>query len=328
MRKAGTIERVPVELPDIHSRAIDLLSVIGGPYANAIRSRRRLEDRIESAKIQANVYAKQWAEQYRELKKIDPVKITGEEKQKAERLEEQLSRHALIETYRVAPGSLTVQTRLLFSNIRLEDGEVETARRCIGAYTIRIHTGEYITIDVRNILYRNMPGHWALSNESSTLPCWGEYRNEIDSARAAQDVYRIIDLIITFLQNAGDGGAYHASHNWIARRLQSNIPALSGSGRVRDGAALIILESRDTGAARTAAGEYYKVLDTINGLPSIRTGDDNNTRITLFRDEFMIVKDKLYRYRVPIYRVLAAIEALDNLPAGSTLSDANSILDL
>ncbi len=360
MRKAGTpapqrmtkaikAETIAVQLT-LSTQGEQFTGLVDSTLSDRQRQADELKQRIQDYQERANMATRDWTMSYKELRDLPPVTITPETATKAETLARQFARHVFIDTVTVTADEIVVYTKLLFSQIRTEDGSRELKRRCIGAYKISIARRDIRTganqrrahfrygVKIDNLLYvkANHP-HWAVESVRSHVPCGGEYNEQLETLWHDKDWYNFIDTYIQFLRFSGDDGAYTRSHRWINNRL-AYLPQLTTQrarergciATTRDARIQDIHGSRDNNGDRiyhdVPAGGMYRVLYTNDGNPVI---DFEGRHVTIPRDSYAVIRHKLFTKVASLADIERLyLKPLDVLPDGSTLSQALEIVTL
>lgn len=161
--------------------------------------------------------------------------------EKTATLLKRLQKHALFDSIEVSGTTVKITTRLLFTEIRKEDGSEDTNRACIGAYRIEFNTTQSYNFRVYNLLYR---GHWSVSG---AYPCLGEWEKGFYKLMETQDIYGVFDMFTHYLRSTFDHGAYMSAQSWRAsyRRVKRPIEATDSPPMESGGYVVFIGEEHD-----------------------------------------------------------------------------------
>lgn len=338
MRKANTVQHpasvhnAPVSYPVPTHQCNALALLIDRDYASQVKRINEYRESIAQYKAQTHKAMQLWQAQYKQLKRTPTPTQTNDTLTKSQALYEQLLHHTCIDTVKVDTKNITVYTRLLFGNIRTREGSSTMKRRCLGAFSFTIPIVNFTAsrydvsraTRIQNLLYtKGTYAHYAVNGGT---PCYGEYEHGIQALYDEGKWYELINTIIEYLQCAGDGGAWRKSHVWIDNRL-SKIPKLTGTGRVRSGASLILTHDYiSDGEVIAEKGTKHKVLRSNDGAPVI-SGTNGNT-YTIYSGDYTIISNELYQ-RIETSKDIERMyfDKLDALPDGAPLIEAQHIIN-
>ena len=360
MRKAGTpapqratkaskAETIAVQLT-LSTQGEQFTGLVDSTLSDRQRQADELKQRIQDYKERANMATRDWTYSYKELRDLPPVTITPETATKAETLARQFARHVFIDTVTVTADEIIVYTKLLFSQVRTEDGSRTLLRRCIGAYKISIarrdiRSGQFSRradyrygVKIDNLLYvKAQHPHWAVESGRMHVPCGVKYNEQLQALWYDKDWYNFIDLYIQFLRFSGDDGAYTRSHRWINNRL-AYLPQLTTQrarergciATTRDARIQDIHGSRDNNGDRiyydVPAGGLYRVLYTNDGNPVV---DFEGHHVCIPREYYAVIKHKLFTRVANLEEIDERyLKPLDRLVDGSTLSQAMELITI
>lgn len=167
----------------------------------------------------------------RSIKDFDetlPV-IKSSSLKKARDIEYQLNKHSAFEGLEYENGHLSLKTKILFADIRVESGSKKTEKTCLGSFEIRFPTDGFSFPDnmkFYNRIFDMRYPHWGVSGANV---CWGDWRYEIQKKLEKEDLYGIFDTCVHYLREAEmDGAAYIRSNSWkSSRKLHSRVEMYS-----------------------------------------------------------------------------------------------------
>lgn len=87
----------------------------------------------------------------------------------------------------------------------------------IGQFEIHIPYDRPSEPDVENLTYSDgSRGHWSFSEDGRNHPCYGAWSNSITKPLGSAGLVEGIELMIIFLETAGDEGAYCSAEGWMS----------------------------------------------------------------------------------------------------------------
>lgn len=240
-----------------------------------------------------------------------------------------------VESIDIGGDNIVVQTRLIFTDIRKESGSRESQRRCLGAFKLTLNFADN-GVSIENILFTRPQGHdhWAIRNAS---PCQGEHRDRFNEAFRAGDLFMLLETCFHFLRSTDDGGAYESSDSWLYNRDES---FRRGTPNVRKGSYVFVHEDYDQFSA-TEHCNYAQIMRCDRGNIYLEFKESFEFGHTL---RGLAKEGRGYRVPATAIRKITAkeyqdesldletvrkgnpLEAIDALPDGSSLSDANNLL--
>lgn len=192
-----------------------------------------LRERMLDRKRQLADVEKEQKKREEELTKINTDEIAT----KTQKLINALKRNPdIARVGRYGSDGIEVMTHPLFTKIRTADGSKVTKRRCLGAYRIRIVRSNR-TFQVVNATFRHLyRQHWGVDSESACLGNWEPMYKEL---LANNDWVGLICMVILYLKDTQDSGAYMRSHDWVTDRNENNFQTTTRRPRLAVGDAVI-----------------------------------------------------------------------------------------
>lgn len=241
-----------------------------------------------------------------------------------------------VESIEVSDDAVVVNTRLIFTDIRKESGSREYTRRCIGAFKITFYLAQKAT-RIQNMLFPNIRHHWAVGSERRGVPCQGEHEERFEDAYNKNDLFMLLETVYHFLLSTDDNGAYLSSDEWIENRNRQygvvNVPSLR-----KDNYVFVHTDYEQYSAERDC--NYAKIVRCDHGNIYLQFAEPFD-----YGHDMRGLAPEGTGYRVPSMNVKKIskaeydakeltletvrndkpLDALDLLPDGSTLSDANEL---
>ncbi len=264
------------------------------------------------------------------LKELEARKT--KEVEMSERLLERLGKHVSFESVKVAgSGSserIEITTKLLFSKIRLSEGERKTERTCLGAYKIQMFPSNPGRVKASNLTYSGR-SHWATNEDVVCLGDWSEdYRNAI----SRNDFYTAFEAICMLLTDATlDGSAYIRSHVWKQKRMLQIQNTETSANR---GDPVMAIEREWDGLEFLGCVGVYRSDEEETGLCHVqfrRVGDRRNWDWWLPKTMVIKIPTAMY-HAAEKYEITASVseqskvmEESDTLLDGSTQEDINGL---
>ena len=122
----------------------------------------------------------------------------------------------------VSNRSLQIYTHPLFTMIRTGDGSRTNKRRCIGAFRVGISLINDTFTVTQELFTKANRTHWAISGGGSA--CLGNWEPQYRELQGAGDWIGMVKMILLYLRDTHDAGAYIRSHVWVADRDQQYSP--------------------------------------------------------------------------------------------------------
>lgn len=274
--------------------------------------------------------------------------------QKANEQLQRIAKYPFIESIDARGDDLLVTTKLIFTDVRIADDTRETKRRCIGAFSIRINLLRG-TVEVKNKLFPRMQyQHWSINGSGS--PCWGDWQSDVNEYKRNGDIAGLVMMLLPYIRSTNDGSAYIRSHYWVRNRKRSLL-----ANRVRKGAYVmaheVIFTNNEYATDEYGDTDYDEFVDEWS-IPSGCKGivlqtQGNRAEVEWTRqvsDPYGEDGDEGYgtmwwcdRYNLlPIKKAqyendevtsvdhvnTMTLDAVDVLPEGSTLADAQKLLGI
>lgn len=263
--------------------------------------------------------------------------------ERAESLFRVLMKHSAVKSVRVlSEGTcLVVETKPLFTDIRVEEGSRKMSRACIGAFTIRFHLEKKFIRVENKVFGRGECEHWAVRRQE---PCLGDYRDEIRAQFDRRDYYALFDTMYQFLIcSTVDGSAYERSDHWRDdKRDLSTFVATRMRDQFSVGDYAIVTQREVDGKAlQGMVGKVIKMdspewltvefKDSMQGHDGDGSGQPGHCWNMSVSVLMKINKDLYDEKAVYSIRQLDgtqdAIEAIDALPKGSTVEEIEAIAE-
>ena len=256
-----------------------------------------------------------------------------------------VARNPFIESLQVNDGNLVVETKPLFTLVRVADGSKKHIRRCIGAFKITIEGHGSDRIYATNLLWTTYGyPHWSVNSEHKI--CQGEWAPVFQAMREGNDVSGLINSLLDYFRSTLDSGAYVRSHNWIVSSREEWRESKVGAATYAVGDAVIVLS---TNSHNRGTRGIVSELTTSEGKQHIRIKDMRNVHGAELAassyweksERFMPISKLFYRrleittesiaeltkkYEAKRAGSSVAIEAaMDNSPDGVSLADLITI---
>lgn len=124
-----------------------------------------------------------------------------------------LLKHKAVHHVVVTSDYIKIFLQPLWTDIRKEEGSKEMRRTFLGCFVIEVPIYQVNGIRIRNLTFVTSNAHWSIQSGTGN-PCWGDWREQIETCIKARNVTGLITILIPYLQSTEDGGAYIRSHYW------------------------------------------------------------------------------------------------------------------
>ncbi len=264
------------------------------------------------------------------LKELESRKT--KEVEMTERLLGRLRKHISFDSVKVeGSGSserIEITTKLLFSKIRLGEGERKSERTCLGAYRIQMFPSNLGRVKAHNLTYSGR-SHWATNDD---VVCLGDWSDDYRNAISINDFYTAFEAICMLLKDATlDGSAYIRSHVWKEKRMLRSLNTETSANR---GDYVMAIEREWDGLEFLGCVGIYQSDEIESGLAMVQfrqVGDRRGWDWWLPVTMLMKIPSGVYNASVK-YEIVESvsktgkiIEESDSLPDGSTQEDINGL---
>ena len=252
--------------------------------------------------------------------KRDAKKRIAEAAKPAAEVEARVRKHRMAGDMAVSGTVLTVNTPLLFADIRVAAGEDEKRRACLGAFQFQFDFAR-ARVHVRNLVFTSRHPHW--SANTSGQPCLGEYEAEIIRLFGKGDVYGLVDNMYQWVIGVDrDAHSYQSSHQWRDARV-------SPSGEdISEGDLVIGIDEWDGRDLTGMTGEVAEEDGSDDGMVRVdfRTGlgwwTSRHVLHPITSDQYHAAE----RYVIENGNGEDTLRKVDALPDTATIEDAQKIM--
>lgn len=184
----------------------------------AIRDAEHYESEAENRRSRVDTYTLELNQCEAEKELIDTSVFTAH----VAREKAALTKIGKIESIEVHDEGIVVNTKPLFTNIRVGDGERKKKRRCIGSFAIALRVSANGEYKAKNLTFMLNRPHWSLS--TGGVLCLGDWEDVFLQLEKGGRIAEFINTAIAYLESTDDAAAYLKSHEWLRERGASINP--------------------------------------------------------------------------------------------------------